>query len=352
MKTVKIMAIVFLTIALVAFWITGCGGGGGTPTDSPTSTVSPTPTPTSTISPSPTPTTSPTPTPTITPTPTPTVTPSPSPTVSPTPTWVKDWEVDVSDYGSPRHPLVENDIVNVPIMTYVYRFNATNGNYIDRIDISDATRTVSIDNNDNHIVDLQSVQSMRRYDSNWQNPSSDYPLYKVPKDHSCQPGTNYVSFLSQGGSQNPIIEIIDSITGQRVGSILDIWGLNPDNKYVNPYSIAVYPDGKFAISYYSSHIIGIYDSNGIQIATIGDGSTSGPIAYPWGLAIDDQNRLFISNSADKAQIDVYSSIYSYYTTAAIAEGYNVFDGISVSADGSIIIITDYTGEKIYCYKQQ
>ena len=72
----------------------GCGGSGGSPTNTPTPTASNTPTPTPTNTPTPTATSTPTPTftptPTeveSTPTPTPTSTPTPTPTSSPKPWW-------------------------------------------------------------------------------------------------------------------------------------------------------------------------------------------------------------------------------------------------------------------------
>lgn len=71
---------------------------GGTPTPSPTATVTPTPTPTATPTVSPTPV--PTPTPTVTPTPTPVVTPTPSPSTSPVVTSASFAGFDSSTKGS------------------------------------------------------------------------------------------------------------------------------------------------------------------------------------------------------------------------------------------------------------
>lgn len=293
----------------------------------------------------PTPTPTPEPSPTVVPSPIPTSSPSPSPTTSPTPwEWEKDTnfgsggEVDLSAYGQPRHPLVENTIINVPISTNVVRFNSSTGANIDTINVGITSPSVSITSNGNRAV--TSFPNIKIFDSNWQNPATYGVVYSTCVDHQAKLGSNQVFLLDRGGSQEPYIEVIDTTTGQRVGNVLDIWILNPSNKYSNPGAIAVDSSGNFLITYTDDEKVIKYNSSGVQVADI---NSSNGFSYPSGMAINSSGYIAVidwGGTTDRVQ--VFDNNLSYVGT--FDTGWANAYGIDWT--GNDIIITSYGLKKL------
>ena len=256
----------------------------------------------------------------------------------------------MTDY--PFNPTYENnptlgEIINIPINLNILRYDVNN-NYIDTVNTGYANKAIAIDKNNNHIICSSTTtipSGLKVFDVNWQNPSVNYTIYKGAEDICCAKKSTQIYLLSYGGSLEPYIEIINSTNGQRVGTVLDIWSLNPTKTYHGTQSICVDSMENIYITYPNDNKVVEYNSSGLQINEITSPYT---IDSPYGISTNQQKYIaFMDWSGSNGRVQFFDQDLNYI--GKFDTSWTDIHGIDFIGDSMNVVITNYVQKRVARY---